>query len=152
MSLVQKKIIFISISLLLYLAALFMPGYTHFTTWSYGETLPGWECIGLGLCTSEWISKFMNPFPFISWLSNLPFVVGLIILLFARRRKGFKVASVFLLVAFCMALGSLICYPYPLKFYPQPGCITWLASQFMMFTGAFLLKRETTIPPSELFI
>lgn len=141
MYLLQKKILFISISVLLYLAALILPAYNY--TGGHPNPLPGYECIIQGFFTLGFIEDAGNPFPFISWLSNVPLAAGLFVMLFARRKKGFAVASGILFAALIMSLGSLIIYSAPKEAYsPNIGCFVWIFSILLMWAGAFLLKRE----------
>ncbi|MBC7865592.1 MAG: hypothetical protein IAF38_21640 [Bacteroidia bacterium] len=125
----SKKIIFISISVALYVIALFLPSYRDNINYY------GWECIPNGIFTIEKLDS--NPFMFISWISNLPFYTGLIILLCSEKKKGFAVGRVFLMISFIMSLGVISRYYCML-----PGSVFWIASQFILFFGAVVLKKE----------
>ncbi|MBC7865593.1 MAG: hypothetical protein IAF38_21645 [Bacteroidia bacterium] len=138
----QKKFLFISISLVLYLAALVLPSYHyHHLKDGYGN---GLECLAMGFCTTDFIKQSNNPFPFISWISNLPFVIGLIILIFSKKQKGFSNSFYFLFFSFIMSLGSLINYSNPAyySFSPGIGCYVWIFSQVLLCAGAYSLKRQ----------
>jgi hypothetical protein len=147
MNLLPKKLVFISVSAILYIAALILPAYNY--SERTPNVLPGYECLTDGIFTLDFITHFSNPFLFISWLGNLPFFIGCIIFGLARKARGFKAASlvlfIALFIAMIMSFGSLIYYSHTKVFYsPNIGCFVWLFSILLMWSGAHLLKREFT--------
>ena len=133
------KLVFVGASLLLYVFALFLTSYDY-----GGERQDGLRCLVLGAFTGVFIRDDLNPFPLVSWLSNLPFAIGLIVLLFSSQHHGFRVAYKFLLVSSFMSAGALICYHMPnaTDFSPAIGCFVWIMSQLILLTGAGVLKKN----------
>lgn len=148
MDLLLRKLTFISISLILYVASLELPACTY--AGKTPATIAGYQSISNGNNAWEFLGESSNPFPFISWLANIPFIIGLIILVFARGGKAFKMSSMTLFVALVMSLCSLALFSGSGKgFTPSIGCFVWIFSMLLMWAGAHLIRREFSDPAAE---
>lgn len=140
-----KKIIFIPIPVFIYLCSLFLPCYAHneFHAAVMWEEMFGWECLTSGFFAVAYASDYHNPFPFISWISNLVYATGLVLLIFAKRPQSLKITSRFLLAALIMSAGCLVTYQGGKNhFTPLYGCAAWMSSYLILWTGSLLAYRE----------
>ncbi len=148
MNLSLKKLLFISVSAILYFASLILPAF-NFSDRS-PDAMQGHQWLTGGFFTFNFIAESYNPFLFISWLSNIPFIIGCIIFGLSRSGRGFKLASMVLFVSMIMSLGSLLYFTYNEDLYtPNIGCFVWLFSILLLWSGAHLLKREYAEPISD---
>lgn len=149
MDLFLRKLLYISVSIILYIASMWLPAYNFADSITH-EKLSEFHPLTEGSLTWNLIEQASNPFPFIAWLANIPFIIGFFILVFSKNKKGFSTASIILFVALLMSLGSLIIYTKAGACYsPGIGCFVWIFSLLLMWAGAHFLKRDYTEAAAE---